>query len=425
MEHPPVCMILAGGKGTRLNAMAWFRAKPAVPFAGIHRLIDFTVSNSSNSGIHRIGVLTQYLPLSLMDHIGDGSSWDMSARTRVIKILPPQEGAHAKDWYQGTAHAIHQNLNFLMQGPEKEVLILSGDHIYHMDYRLMLDFHRQKKSHFTIATIPVSLEEAKRFGIAITDGDSRIIEFQEKPKVPRNNLGSMGIYIADRETLIEQLDLIIGRQETDIGANLVPNMIHSHRVFAYPFDGYWRDVGTLDSYWEASMDVLNPKLTGLNLKQWDVRTNLVSSDLLRRSPVKVGPTARVENSFVSAGCHIEGSVERSILSPGVYVAKGAEVKDSIIFHDCVIGRYSRIQRVIADKHVHIGENVAFGCDLEPEPNAEFSDHFKMGLSLIGKNSVVPDNVTMGPHSLVYPEVKEEVWHETRFPSGCVIHKSNI
>ena len=425
MTLPPVCMILAGGKGTRLNALAWFRAKPAVPFGGIHRLIDFTVSNSSNSGIHRIGVLTQYLPLSLMEHIGDGSSWDMAARTRVIKILPPQEGAHAKDWYQGTAHAIHQNLDFMTQGAEQEVLILSGDHIYHMDYRAMLEFHRAKKSHFTIATLPVSLEEARRFGIAVTDPDFRIIDFQEKPNVPKNNLGSMGIYIADRQTLIEQLDAIISRGETDIGANLVPGMIHTHRVYAFPFDGYWRDVGTLDSYWEASMDLLDPAVRGLNLGDWNVRTNPVCSELLRRSPVKIGSSARVEKSFVSAGCHIEGSVIRSILSPGVHIARGAEVRDSIIFHDCIIGRSSRIQRVIADKQVHIGENVSIWWDDELADNRDFPDHFKMGLSLLGKHSVIPDEVSMGRHCLVYPEMKESRWHDSRLPSGTVIRDSGV
>ena len=199
-------------------------------------------------------------------------------------------------------------------------------------------------------------------------------------------------------------------------------MIHTHRVYAYPFDGYWRDVGTLDSYWEASMDVLDPGSRGLNLGEWNVRTNLVCSELLRRSPVKIGSAARVENSFVSAGCCIEGSVVRSILSPGVHIARGAEVRDSIVFHDCIIGRSSRINRVIADKQVHIGENVSIGWDAPEEPNREFPDHFKMGLSLIGKLSHVPDGVTMGMHCLVYPEVRDSSWGETLIPSGSVIHK---
>ncbi|MBN1551054.1 glucose-1-phosphate adenylyltransferase [bacterium] len=417
MAIPPVCVILAGGKGTRLSALAWHRAKPAVPFCGIFRLIDFTLSNSANSGLMRVGILTQYLPLSLMDHINDGSPWDMSARNREMRILPPQEGANAKDWYQGTAHAIYQNLDFILRGNEKEVMILSGDHIYHMDYRQMIEFHREKNADFTIATIPVSPTDAKRFGIAVTDNENRIIDFQEKPDHPKSLLGSMGIYIIERNILISQLEKIICQGKTDIGGDLVPSMLQSHKIFAFPFDGYWRDVGTLESYWQSSMDALDAKLSGLALTQWNLRTNIFSPEMIGRPPVQFGVKANVNKSLISSGCLIEGAVYRSILSPGVHVEKDAVVEDSILFHDVTVGKHSRIHKVIADKNAIIGSNVMMGlegCDI---PNQTYPDHLNTGITLLGKNIDIPDDFSIQSNCLIINNVKLDNYPSKRIAAG--------
>ncbi|HPQ39190.1 MAG TPA: sugar phosphate nucleotidyltransferase, partial [bacterium] len=374
MNLPPVCMILAGGQGSRLNALAWHRAKPAVPFAGIHRLIDFTLSNAANSGLMRVGILTQYLPLSLMDHIGTGGSWDMSARTRECRILPPNEGASAKDWYLGTAHAIAMNEDFIRQGREKEMLILSGDHIYHMDYRGMIDFHRRKQADFTVATMPVPLSDAHRFGIAITDTDNRIVDFQEKPSEPRGTLGSMGIYIAESDAVIGRIRELIQDGKTDIGGDLVPSLIEDSRVFAYPFQGYWRDVGTLDSYWDCSMDLIYPQTSGLGISTWNMRTNLYASKHHERAPTVFGTRAIVSDSFISQGCRIEGRVVRSVLSPGVSVEKDAVVVDSVLFDDTRVGEGSLLRRTITDKASTIGRNVRIEPGPEDPVNSEFSKH---------------------------------------------------
>ena len=418
MALPPVCVLLAGGQGTRLNALAWHRAKPAVPMAGIYRLIDFTLSNAANSGILRNGILTQYQPLALMDHIGDGFSWDMSGRVREIKILPPHEGANAKDWYLGTAHAVYMNLDFIMRGQEDEVLILSGDHIYHMDYRNMVDFHRKKQADLTIATLPVTREEASRFGIAVTDNSHRIIEFQEKPSNPKSLIGSMGVYIFNRAVLVEQLRSIMERGKTDIGGDLVPSMIQSHQVFAYPFKGYWRDVGTLESYWKSNMDVLRPDETGLDPMAWSIRTNLVMSGLFESGPANIGPGASVANSYISQGCKIDGSITNSILSPGVIVESGAQVEDSILFHNVLVGSGTHLRKVIADKSCRIGKNGQIGLDMHQiHPNKLYPNHLNTGITLLGRDASIPAECRIGRNCLISPGTSLTAWDDLIIPSG--------
>jgi len=417
MKIPPVCMILAGGQGSRLNALAWHRAKPAVPFAGIHRLIDFTLSNSANSGIMRIGVLAQYLPLSLMDHIGSGESWDMSARTRECRILPPAEGASAKDWYLGTAHAIAVNSDFIQRGSEKEILILSGDHIYHMDYRKMLQFHREKQSNFTIATMPIPLEDAHRFGIAVVDDNNQVIQFQEKPADPLGNLGSMGVYIADKDVTLSRINELVSEGKTDIGGNLVPSLIEDSRVFAFPFEGYWRDVGTLDSFWKCSMDLIHPEVSHLDLQSWNMRTNLNSSGILNCVPTTFGKNAKITESFIARGCRIEGKVHRSVLSPGVVVEKNAEVIDSVLFHDTRVCEGSSINKTIADKFVSIGPGTTIISGKDDIVNKEFPDHLTSGLVLLGNRSVVPENTRISGNCLVYPDVTEDDWTSNILAAG--------
>jgi len=421
MNLPPVCMILAGGQGSRLNAMAWHRAKPAVPFAGIHRLIDFTLSNSANSGLMRVGVLTQYLPMSLMDHIGTGESWDLYARTRECRILPPTEGASAKDWYQGTAHAIAMNAEFARNGDEKEMMILSGDHIYHMDYREMIRFHREKEADFTIATMPVPLEDASRFGIAVTDDDNRIIEFQEKPSEPRGNLGSMGIYIANRDLTLGRINELIADGLIDIGGNLVPSLIEDSRVFAFPFKGYWQDVGTLHSYWDCSMDLLNPQQSGLNLKKWNARTNLSTAEICDRAPTRFGTKANVMNSYVSQGCIVNGQVKRSILSPGVIVEEGAEVVDSILLHDTHIGKNVMVKKTITDKAVTIGAGSFLSPGTNDIANQDFPDHLNSGLILVGNRAYVPEHTCVEGNCLVYPGVEDIDWKNSKLKTGHTVH----
>ncbi|MBN1879385.1 glucose-1-phosphate adenylyltransferase [bacterium] len=425
MNLPPVCMILAGGQGSRLNALAWHRAKPAVPFAGIFRLIDFTLSNSSNSGLMRTGILTQYLPLSLMDHIGTGSSWDMSARTRDCRILPPTEGVTAKDWYQGTAHAIAMNSDFVYQGNEKEILILSGDHIYHMDYRPMIQFHRDKKAIFTIATMPVAPEEAHRFGIAVTDSNNRILEFQEKPSSPKSTTGSMGIYVADRDVVLTRMKHLILKGKTDIGAHLVPSLIGEGNVYAFPFDGYWRDVGTLDSYWECSMDLLSPETSGVDLVRWNMRTNMEASGLSLRAPSRFGDCARVTESMIAQGCRIDGRVHRSVLSPGVKIGARAEVVDCVIFDDTIIGEGAQIYRAIIDKNVSIGSGARIGPTGNDVRNQLFPDHLGSGLTLLGTRSVVPAGASIAGNCLVYPNTVQSDWSHETLMSGQTLRPAKF
>ncbi len=423
MALPPVCMILAGGKGTRLNALAWHRAKPAVPFAGIHRLIDFTLSNAMNSGIMRVGVLTQYLPLSLMEHIGTGGAWDMSARTRECRILPPTEGVSAKDWYKGTAHAVLKNKDFIYKGNEDDILILSGDHIYQMDYRPMIQFHRKKKSVFTIATMPVPMHEAHRFGIAVTDNSNQIIEFQEKPETPKNNLGSMGIYVAKRDAVMKKIAELAHDGKHDIGAHLVPSLIPEGRVYAFPHEGYWRDVGTLDSYWQTSMDFLYPQKSNVDLHRWNMRTNMESTHLCLRPPARFEKSAFVTQSTISQGCRINGKVYRSILAPGVVVGKGAEVVNSIVFDDTIIENNCRIHHTIADKNVRICQYSELIPTETNCPNDMFPEHLTSGLILLGKDSLIPEKSKLGSNCLVYPFVKKCDWNLKTLKSGCSVKTS--
>ncbi|MBT8361899.1 MAG: glucose-1-phosphate adenylyltransferase, partial [Deltaproteobacteria bacterium] len=264
-------LLLAGGVGSRLNLLVETRAKPAVSFGGIYRIIDFSLSNVMNSGLTRVGVLTQYKPLSLMNHIGTGESWDFSGRSRGVKILPPRTGSNDSDWYQGTADAIRRNIDFIESNPTDEVIILSGDHIYHMDFAVMLEYHRSKKADITVGMMVVPKEQIHQFGAGIVNADNRIVDWEEKPQVPRTNLASMGIYIFDRSYLLRSLAR--DKAEIDFGMHILPWAIENDNVFAYPFYGYWRDVGTIQAYWEANMDLLKPE-SGISPERWQIRSNV-------------------------------------------------------------------------------------------------------------------------------------------------------
>ncbi len=352
-------MLLAGGQGSRLYTLTEKTAKPAVPYGGKYRIIDFPMSNCVNSGIYTVGVLTQYQPLVLNEYIGSGSPWDLDRSQAGATVLPPYQAKDGADWYKGTANAIYQNLNFIRRYDPDYVLILSGDHIYKMDYNKMLEAHKAQNADCTIAVLEVSLEEASRFGIMNTDEDMRILEFEEKPKVPKSTKASMGIYIFNRDVLEKYLiaDEADPNSSKDFGKNIIPNMLNDGcRMYAYPFSGYWKDVGTIQSLWEANMDLLDENSTlDMSDRDWRIysRNNAVP-------PHFVGGYAKITNSLITEGCEIEGIVENSVLSSGVKVARGAYIKDAVILSGVTIGVGATVNYAIIDSDTTIGAGAVVG-----------------------------------------------------------------
>jgi glucose-1-phosphate adenylyltransferase len=401
LDRTPLVLLLAGGVGSRLNVLVQTRAKPAVPFAGLYRIIDFSLSNVMNSGFTQVGVLTQYKPLSLMRHVGTGEAWDFTGRKRGVKILPPRTGSRDSDWYKGTADAVRQNMDFIRAHPSKEIMLLSGDHIYRMDLNQMLEFHRRQQADVTIGMMIAPREQLHMFGTAITDQEGKIVEWEEKPEKPRTNLASMGIYVFDTEYLLQVLT--INREEVDFGHHIIPRAIERDRVFAYPFDGYWRDVGTIQAYWEAHMDLLGDG-TAISPEQWGIRPNIeAGSPLADRCPVRLLAGSRTERSMIAAGCVIEGEVINSILSPGVRVGAGARVIDSIIFDDCVIGEGATVDLAILDKRVQVGKGAAVGSGTEKEtPNRAHPGHLYTGITMVGKGAIIPDATVIGRNCVISP-----------------------
>lgn len=392
-------LLLAGGVGSRLNLLVATRAKPAVAFGGIYRIIDFSLSNVMNSGFSRVGVLTQYKPLSLMKHLGTGESWDFTGRSRGVTVLPPRTGSKDSDWYQGTADAIRRNIDFIESNPTDEVLILSGDHIYHMDFDVMLEYHRSKKADVTVGMMVVPKSEIHQFGAGIINNDNRIVEWEEKPQVPRTNLASMGIYIFDRNYLLRTLAR--NKAEVDFGMHILPWAIENDNVFAYPFYGYWRDVGTIQAYWEANMDMLKPD-SGLNPEEWHVRTN-VEADQRKAdwAPARYTSTAKVSNSLISSGCLIKGTVINSILSPGVIIEEGAVVKDSVLLREVTVGKNATLDLAVSDKKVHFGENCVVGFSEHHDiSNRLYPKHLYTGITLIGENAQIPPEKRIGRNCII-------------------------
>ena len=356
-----VAMLLAGGQGSRLYTLTTKTAKPAVPFGGKYRIIDFPLSNCVNSGIDTVGVLTQYQPLVLNEYIGNGLPWDLDRAWGGVKILPPYQGQKHADWYKGTANAIYQNMEFVNRYDADYVLILSGDHIYKMDYAKMLAYHKQKGADCTIAVLAVPMEEASRFGIMSTNEDGSIYKFSEKPKNPDSNLASMGIYIFNRKKLNDYLiaDENTPGSSNDFGKNIIPNMLAAgEKMFAYPFEGYWKDVGTISSLWEANMDLLgeNPELN-LGDESWRIYARHHAS-----APQFVGKDAVIENCNITEGCEICGTVRNCVVGTGVKIAKGAVVTDSVLMGDCVIEEGAIVSYAIVDTGVTIGKNAVVGQD---------------------------------------------------------------
>jgi glucose-1-phosphate adenylyltransferase len=383
-------VVLAGGEGERLSILSAVRAKPAVPFAGKYRIIDFTLSNCINSEIDNVLVLTQYNPRSLNDHIGAGRPWDLDRNEGGIRLLQPYIArGRPSEWYRGTSDAVLVNLEMIRQQAGDIVLVLAGDHIYKMDYQPFIAFHRRNRADVTVAVKRVPIGEASRFGILALGDDGRVAEWQEKPKQPKSDLASLGIYVFSKRSLLAWLD----ESRTDFGRDVIPAMLNGNaRVFGYQFDGYWQDVGTVEGYWQAHMDLLEEH-PGLDLyeKDWLIHTRSEE-----RAPARIGPTANVHRSLISHGCQIWGTVERSVLSPGVRVDPGAVVRDSIIMFDTVVRAGAVVDRAIIDKEVSVGPNavVGMGTDFEVA-NRQEPGRLNTGITVVGKRAVIPAGVRIG------------------------------
>ena len=389
-----VAMLLAGGQGSRLYVLTQQMAKPAVPYGGKYRIIDFPLSNCVNSGIDTVGVLTQYQPLVLNEYIGNGQPWDLDRVHGGVHVLPPYQTSSGAQWYKGTANAIYQNISFIERYDPEYVLVLSGDHIYKMDYAKMLKFHKEKKSDCTIAVLEVPMEEASRFGIMNTKDDQSVYEFEEKPAHPKSNLASMGIYIFNWKKLKKYLidDEADEASSNDFGKNVIPAMLEKgENLFAYQFNGYWKDVGTIDSLREANMDLLNPNVP---LELYDPSWKIFS-----RNPVSpphyISPTAQVQNSMVTEGCNVCGTLDFSILFAGVTIEEGAVVRDSIVMPGARIKKGAVVEYAIIGENVEIGERVSIGA----RPETIF-DKSKWGVAVVGPNVTVSDGAVVQPKQMV-------------------------
>ena len=416
-----VAMLLAGGQGARLSILSQRRAKPAVPFGGSYRIIDFTMSNVMHAEIPYIGICTQYKPASLMDHIGSGEWWGFTGRDRACRILPPYTGEDDSDWYAGTADAVWQNRQFIMRFDPDIVLVLSGDHIYHMDYAKMIEFHRLRRADLTIAMQRVPWDDTSRFGIAELAQDGLVTQFQEKPKKdPVSNLASLGIYVFDAEVLLRRLqeDASDPHSDHDFGKNVIPAMLARDRVYGHEFDGYWRDVGTIQSFWDANMESLDPS-SGLDLAAWRLRTNHFDAQVQNEVSALIASGASVSQSHVSRGCLVEGAVQHSILFPGVRVGRGAVVRDSIIMNGVVLGEGVRVDRCIMDKHCRIdrGSSIGFGSD---DVNRELPALLDTGITVVGKGVLLPPGTSVGRNVLVAPEVCPADLPGSDIPSGATV-----
>jgi glucose-1-phosphate adenylyltransferase len=414
-----LAILMAGGAGTRLTVLSDKRAKPAMPFAGKYRIIDFTLSNCVNSGIYDVAVLTQYRPHSLNTHIGIGKPWDLDRQRGGVHLRQPYQADSSAglDSYQGTADAVYRNLDFIQERNPNLVLILSGDHIYKMDYRPMLEYHQEKGADLTIGVMNVPLEETDRFGIMTVNSEMQIVEFHEKPKNrDKGTLASMGIYVFDADALVDRLtNKEGGMAEFDFGKHVIPSMIQNCKVYAYPFEGYWVDVGTLQSFWETNLALADPTTEdSLNLNDQDWVVHTLSEE---RPPVKLGPQAQVSNSLLSNGCVIRGHVERSVLSPGVYVSPGAIVRESVIVNDTWIGPGAVLDRVIVDEDVIIGAGAQIGCGDDMTPNHKMPDKANTGLTVIGAGSQVPAGIKIGRNVIVACGRQEKDFPGSEIASG--------
>jgi len=399
-----LALILAGGQGDRLSILSEERAKPAVIFAGKYRIIDFALSNCMNSGVDKVGVLTQYRPRSLNDHIGIGRPWGLDREDRGIALLQPYLGRESSDWYRGTADAVYQNIFFLTESKADTVLILSADHVYTMAYDQLIAYHRAKQADVTVPVYEVPLQEASRYGLITMDEDGRVVGFDEKPEHPNTTTASTGIYVFNRDVLIDSLVRDAAKVSNhDFGRDILPDMLDDSRVYGYNLRGYWRDVGTIDAYWQANMDLL-VDLPELDLYNPDTAVHTRYTTL---PPAKIGPRAYVCRSLVTEGDIINGHVEHSVLSPGVYVEDGAVVRDSILFDDCYVERGAVIERAILDKGVYVAAGCRIGAGDDYTANRSRPDLLWTGITLVGKRARLSPGLGVGRNCIIGPNVHEE------------------
>ncbi len=414
-----IAMLLAGGQGSRLGVLTSKVAKPAVSFGGKYRIIDFPLSNCINSGVDTVGVLTQYQPLRLNTHIGIGIPWDLDRNIGGVTVLPPYERSTNSEWYTGTANAIYQNLDYMESYHPDYVLILSGDHIYKMDYEVMLDFHQKNGAEVTIAVMPVPIEEASRFGIMIADENHLITEFEEKPAHPRSNLASMGIYIFNWKTLKEALIAMADQPALDFGKHVIP---YCHEkgapLYAYEFTGYWKDVGTLSSYWEANMELIDlvPEFN-LYEEYWKIYTK---SEIL--PPQYVSDSSAVERCIIGEGSDIYGEVYNSVIGCGVTIGKGSVVRDSIIMNQTSIGEGCEVNKAIIAENVSVGNHVRLGVGEEKE-NETAPHIYNQGLVTVGEKSVIPDGVSVGKNTVIFGETERKDYPDSFLAGGKSLIKA--
>ena len=406
-------MIMAGGASEDLSVLTAIRSEPAIPFGGKYRIVDFPLSNCVNSGLYNVALLTQYMPRSLNDHVGVGKPWDLDRSQGGVRLLQPYLGPGFGAWQRGTADAVRHNMDLVEEQRVDTVLILAGDHIYKMDYRPMLNFHRQKQADVTVAVRRVSPFETHRFGIVSVEAETRVTGFKEKPRRSRETLASMGIYVFKAEALKE---ILANRELNDFGRDVLPAIVDTHKVSAYTFEGYWADVGTLQAYWESNMALL-AETPALDLydPEWVIHTRSEE-----QPPVQIGANAWVGGNLLSNGCIVEGVVERSVLSPGVRVAPGAVVRDSVIMNDTLIATNAKVERAIIDKEVYIGEEVEVCYGVDNVPNRHYPERLNTGLTVIGKRARLPAGIKIGHNVIINPGLDESKFKTDFVPSGEIM-----
>jgi glucose-1-phosphate adenylyltransferase len=405
LKPSTLAMILAGSRVDELNVLTYYRPKSAVPFGGVGRVIDFSLSNLLNSGIEQVALLSQYHSYSLINHIGTGAAWDMIGRYRHVSILPPFLGSEASDWYRGPADAIYKNLEYVKYHCPEEVLILSGDHIYKMDYQELIDYHTEKDADLTVAFTKVPLDEANRFGVARLDDEDgvrggRVVKYWEKPAHPDSDWASMTILCFKPEVLYRALEKNQEGDSYHFGKDIIPMLIEQNfKVYGYKFSGYWGYTRTINEYWQSNMDLLGPE-PAIDLEKWVFRTNLEHRHIRDNEPALMGDNAVVENSMIYNGCKIGGTVRNSVLFPGVHVKKGAVVENSVIFFSNLIGENCRLNKVVSDVNNSYGDSVKVG----PEECQE-----NTAITMVGWNNKIPDNTTIGEGATIYPRIPPANW----------------
>lgn len=415
-----IAMLLAGGQGSRLGVLTAKVAKPAVSFGGKYRIIDFPLSNCINSGIDTVGVLTQYQPLRLNTHIGIGIPWDLDRNEGGVTVLPPYEKVGKTEWYTGTANAIYQNMAYMESFHPDYVLILSGDHIYKMDYEVMLDYHKSHNADVTLAVMPVPQEEASRFGIVVTDGRGKVQQFQEKPEHPKSNLASMGIYIFSWPVLRDALIALSRQEGCDFGKHVIPYCFNNGKnICAYEFNGYWKDVGTLGSYWEANMELIDI-VPEFNLYEefWKIYTK---NDII--PPQYISEDAKIYRCLIGDGTEVYGELSNSVIGSGVVIGKGAQVRDSIVMRGAVIGEGAILDRAIVAENSVIGKGAVVGCG-EAVPN-KVKPIYSFGLAVVGEDTTVPAGVKIGRNTAVTGSTVPEDYPDGQLQSGEILDKAGV